>query len=441
MLNNPHILNWIYGNKENLTGSQEDEMMNELYPSLKENKNKYGEIGENLFAEYLDMIGVKYERQAQPMKMKNFKIDFETDDTYYEIKTRRYNMKGTAGEKILNVLHKYRSIATKKKNGLKIILIAYQEIDNQGVFDSDEENEKFKKIWSELKCEYIKFSDLIQSLPSNSMHDSKINIKQINCKSPLKWAGGKTKLLNNIIPLILKNKTVDVYIEPFIGGGSIFIELMKQGFNKKYILNDINTSLINLWKNIKDNTEELIQKLQLDYEDKNTSKDYYQIRDLFNEDVNNTSIDQSARFIYLNKIGFHGLYRVNKSGKFNVPYGKYKNVSYDYNNLRVLGELLNHYDVEFYNVSYEELQYSDNSITYFDPPYFETFSGYDSSEFDYDDFTSFINNFKYKFIMSNIKGYETQIKRDDITCNFISIQDRINSKHPNNIRYESLIWN
>jgi len=124
----------------------------------------------------------------------------------------------------------------------------------------------------------------------------------------LKWVGGKRWLLNTIRWLIPKE--IQIYHEPFLGGGAIFFGL---SFKKSY-LSDINLELINTYTQVRNNVEFLIKKLK---RKKINRKEFYQIRcKKFND-----SIDQAVRFIYLNRTGFNGIYRVNKNGDFNVPFG------------------------------------------------------------------------------------------------------------------------
>lgn len=130
----------------------------------------------------------------------------------------------------------------------------------------------------------------------------------------LKWAGGKTQLINELsafIPL-----EYNTYIEPFIGGGALFFYLNP----KNAILADSNPELINCYKTVRDNIETLIAILKK-YE--NEEKFYYKIRSANLIELN--EVERAARFIYLNRTCYNGLYRENKNGEFNVPYGKYKN--------------------------------------------------------------------------------------------------------------------
>ena len=135
----------------------------------------------------------------------------------------------------------------------------------------------------------------------------------IRSASPfLKWAGGKTQLL----PALLKNIPTQfgTYIEPFVGGGALFFELQPA----KAILADSNPELINCYIVVRDNVEDLVTVLSAyPY----SEEFYYKLR----AEVPGDAILRAARIIYLNRTCYNGLYRVNKRGQFNVPFGSYKN--------------------------------------------------------------------------------------------------------------------
>jgi DNA adenine methylase len=131
----------------------------------------------------------------------------------------------------------------------------------------------------------------------------------------LKWAGGKRWLIKQC-PSIFPEK-YNTYIEPFLGSGSIFFFLEP----KKAILSDINKDLINAYKIIKNTPDELYDILK-EYHANHSKEFYYNIRDSeFSDDIH-----RAARFIYLNRTCWNGLYRVNRKGKFNVPIGTKTNV-------------------------------------------------------------------------------------------------------------------
>ena len=146
--------------------------------------------------------------------------------------------------------------------------------------------------------------------------------KNILVAPVLKWVGGKRQLISDIEPLIPKR--ISTYVEPFIGGGAVLFHLQP----KKAIINDYNQELMNVYQVIKDDSDGLIEVLKkhkvLDSEDY-----FYEIRSLDrSEDYEKMSdVEKAGRIIYLNKTCFNGLFRVNRAGFFNTPYGKYKDPS------------------------------------------------------------------------------------------------------------------
>lgn len=135
----------------------------------------------------------------------------------------------------------------------------------------------------------------------------------IQAKPILKWAGGKTQMLGDLLPKV--PASYGRYIEPFIVGGALFFALNP----KDAVIADRNPELINLYKQVADHVEDVISYLQ---KYQNTQELFYSVRAL--EWQNLPSAEAAARMIFLNKTCFNGLYRVNREGKFNVPYGKYK---------------------------------------------------------------------------------------------------------------------
>ena len=204
----------------------------------------------------------------------------------------------------------------------------------------------------------------------------------------LKWAGGKRQLLVQMKPYFPKKYTS--YYEPFIGGGAVLFDLQP----KKAIINDYNADLINCYKCIKENIEELIEKLK-DYNTKNDSESFYKIRaiDRTEEYKNWTSVEKAARLIYLNRTCYNGLFRMNSSGQFNSPFGSYKNPAIcNEPVLRELNKYFNENDIKFRKGDFYEacIDAPKGSFIYLDPPYdqFEdqtNFVGYTKNGFNRDD--------------------------------------------------------
>ncbi|MEL6468810.1 MAG: DNA adenine methylase [Cyanobacteria bacterium J06623_4] len=136
----------------------------------------------------------------------------------------------------------------------------------------------------------------------------------------IKWAGGKSRLIEQYKPFLPVD--YDRYHEPFLGGGALFFylapQLQRQG--KKAYLSDLNPELVNVYQCVRDHVEPLIEKLA-DHQQRHGEAHYYSVRSQLETDP----ILRAARFIYLNKTCYNGLYRENSKGLFNVPIGRYKN--------------------------------------------------------------------------------------------------------------------
>lgn len=244
----------------------------------------------------------------------------------------------------------------------------------------------------------------------------------------VKWAGGKGQLLNEIsktIPSSFKQSKL-TYIEPFVGGGAVLFWILQKYPNiEQAIINDINADLINSYKTIKENVEELISVLKIWEKEYHSLKDkleekkeyYYSKRTLFNSRKSD-KITQTALFIFLNRTCFNGLYRVNRKNEFNVPIGSYKTpMICDEVNLRTVNQILQ--KVIILNEDFEEtLDYAKQStLFYFDPPYkplnqTSSFNSYAKDEFNDNEqirlakFCKKIDLFGHQWILSNsdVKG-------------------------------------
>ena len=198
----------------------------------------------------------------------------------------------------------------------------------------------------------------------------------------VKWAGGKGSLLpqlNKFYPLELKNETIDKYVEPFVGGGAVLINILQKYKVKEAYAFDINIDLINCYNIIKVNVDKLIkdlskketQFLKLNLEER--KKYFYDIRKEYNSyriKENEQNIKRAVEFIFLNRTCFNGLYRVNKSGDFNVPFGRYKNPTIcDADNLRNLSHLIKNVLFQYGDYKKSEKYIDNNTFVYFDPPY------------------------------------------------------------------------
>ena len=226
--------------------------------------------------------------------------------------------------------------------------------------------------------------------------DMKSNLTK-TAKPFLKWAGGKTQLINEIYKSLPKDFTEKeiTFIEPFVGSGAVMFWILNNFPNiKKAVINDINTDLTKSYKTIRSNVEEVIKQLttwQIEYyqfeQDADARKEYYyEKRALFNTRESNDVVHTSL-FIFLNRTCFNGLFRVNKSNGFNVPIGSYKTpMICDEDNLRVVSKLLD--KVVILNGDFEEtLKHAEGeTFFYFDPPYkplseTSSFNSYAKDEF------------------------------------------------------------
>ena len=259
-------------------------------------------------------------------------------------------------------------------------------------------------------------------------------------RSPIKWVGGKNKLLKHIIPKIINlMKFSNIYVEPFVGGGSVIIELLKQClinqiYNIKFYCFDSNPILISMFNEIKHNPNHLIEKLK-QFEFMKNEKDYYRIRQEYNQ---NPSVEM---FMYLNKTGFRGLYSVNQKNEFNVSYGFYKDpVIYDEENILALSNLFNIFDVNFLVSDYTNmLSWFPQCIMYLDPPYFDTFGKYSKNKFCYQTYINFLKCLKQndRILLIHSNSFQfTDVYFSNEIVEKVMLYDRINSKNPGKIRIE-----
>ena len=251
----------------------------------------------------------------------------------------------------------------------------------------------------------------------------------------VKWAGGKGSLipqLKNFYPFELENETINKYVEPFIGGGAVLINILQKYEVKEVYAFDINIDLINCYNVIKNNVDELINKLdkmEKDFiilEQDDRQKYFYEIRKEYNSyriDKNEQSVKRASEFIFLNRTCFNGLYRVNKSGEFNVPCGKYKNPTIcDADNLRNLSYLIRNVVFQYGDYTKSEQYVDNNTFVYFDPPYrplsvSSGFTSYTKEDFNDDNqkelatYYRKLNEKKAKLMLSNSNPKNTN--KDD----------------------------
>ncbi|MEK5233133.1 Dam family site-specific DNA-(adenine-N6)-methyltransferase [Lysinibacillus sp. FSL K6-0232] len=229
----------------------------------------------------------------------------------------------------------------------------------------------------------------------------------VKAKPVLKWAGGKTQMLK----ILNENKPLKYnrYIEPFIGGGAFFFDI--EPING--VIADVNPELINLYKVIAEDVEKLILELQ---EMKNEEDYYYMMRAKNPDTLSN--VKRAARTLYLNRTCFNGLYRVNKKGEFNVPFGKYKNPKIcDIENLRAASRVLK--NTEIIQGDYKDVLSTyakPGDFIFLDPPYIPI-----SSNSDFKRYT------KEQFYDADQSELAEEVKRlRDLGCHVLLT----NSNHP-----------
>lgn len=239
----------------------------------------------------------------------------------------------------------------------------------------------------------------------------------------IKWVGGKTQLIEQLdaqLPADFGNWENVTYIEPFVGGGAMLFYMLQRYPNIQHaIINDINPDLATCYRTVRDMPQELIESLQdiegsyLALQSEDSRKDFFMaVRERYNE-KNLDPIENTTKFFFLNRTCFNGLYRVNKKGLFNVPFGKYSNPTIcDPETILKDSELLQR--VEILDGDFEATfgHANGNTLFYFDPPYrplsdTSSFNDYAKEAFNDDaqirlkEYCDRINEAGFKFMLSN----------------------------------------
>jgi DNA adenine methylase len=209
----------------------------------------------------------------------------------------------------------------------------------------------------------------------------------------VKWAGGKTQLLAQYEPYF--PATFGRYIEPFVGGGAVFFHLIQQGCleGRMVVLIDHLEELINCYRVIQGQVEDLLTALREHKPHKGDASYYYQVRnwDRSPDYAQRSDLQRAARFLFLNRVCYNGLYRVNRRGQFNVPFGRYRNPTVcDADNLRAVHQALQ--GVTLLVGDFERcLEVAGaGDLVYLDPPYHPLsdtahFTSYTSRDFEIQD--------------------------------------------------------
>ena len=239
----------------------------------------------------------------------------------------------------------------------------------------------------------------------------------------IKWVGGKGQLIEQLdaqLPADFGTWENATYIEPFVGGGAMLFYMLQTYPNIRHaVINDVNPDLTTCYRTVRDNPEELIDSLLEIQNAYNalTTEDarrefFLDIRDQYNQ-KNLAPIDNTTKFFFLNRTCFNGLYRVNKKGLFNVPFGKYTNPQIcDPTTIRNDSELLQRVEILTgdFEATFDYAQV--NTLFYFDPPYrplsdTSSFNDYAKEAFNDDaqvrlkEYCDRINEAGYSFMLSN----------------------------------------
>jgi DNA adenine methylase len=239
----------------------------------------------------------------------------------------------------------------------------------------------------------------------------------------VKWAGGKRQIMDKIMSHFPEE--FGDYYEPFVGAGSVFMEMQNRELlhGKRVYLSDVMQTLMNMYTVVRDAPFDLIDEIDTSGKYQNDRESFLGKRRRFNElkgsnpsnssdtsDSSNPSVELAALFIYLNKTGFNGMYRENKMGEFNIPFGSQKNPSICcHENIDSLHRFLSEDSVTMRCADYEtwESCIREGDFVYMDPPYYNTFTTYNKDDFGRDsqirlrDFVLRLTNRGVKIALSN----------------------------------------
>ena len=313
---------------------------------------------------------------------------------------------------------------------------------------------------------------IVENEKVNVNKDIKVTKHKIQ-KPFLKWVGGKTQIINDIISK-LPNE-INNYHELFLGGGSVLLAVLSLQKQKKFLIKnkiyayDINSDLINVYKNIQNNKEELYKFINLYIEEYDnikgtiinrkptsideakTSKEsyYYWIRNKYNN-IDKNTIECSALFMFINKTCFRGMYREGPNG-YNVPYGHYKKTPtiISETDLNYISDLIK--NVEFKHSSFTNSikNVKEGDFVYLDPPYApenaNSFVGYIADGFNLETHKILFDEIKnlenIKFVMSNAKVDLVTDNFKEYNCDDIIARRAINAKKPGSKTTEVIIYN
>ncbi|MDO4909621.1 MAG: DNA adenine methylase [Corynebacterium sp.] len=252
----------------------------------------------------------------------------------------------------------------------------------------------------------------------------------------LKWVGGKRQLLPALRTRI--PESFNTYFEPFVGGGALLLDLAPA----HAVINDVNEELISLYSLVRTDVPSLISRLS---QFSNTAEEYYSVREWDRDPefwATLTPVDRAARLIFLNKTCYNGLFRVNSSGQFNVPYGHYKKPKIvNKEGLMALHEYFSKNDVQMHSRDYARVlnEATAGDFVYLDPPYdpisdTSSFTGYAKNGFDkaeqrrLKECCDDLNDRGVKFMLSNSATPFIQDLYKDYVVEIIPARRSVNSR-------------
>ncbi|NBO25148.1 MAG: hypothetical protein EBU93_07975, partial [Chlamydiae bacterium] len=342
LLKNTEVIKWLFGDLSHISTNKdkkkkEDEWGKSILkikrPDLKLNCQWTNKFGEHLAEEILQFCGEK--NIKKPKKIKNYQPDLETDNFIVEVKTQTFFTEGTAGEKIMGAAFKYCEIPKLYGKPLKILIIGGAEkicreqygcLKSQDIQKCSETKQLFLDFYASHNITFEGATEML--LKTLKEKAETVNMVKIYQKPLLKWVGGKTQILDEVLkhfPSECNN-----YIEPFIGGGSVLFAILSSNtvnIKGSIIAADKNEALISFYKNLQTNSSKLfseykslVQKynslpMPAKKEDEKRKKTeevadidkvsdkseyYYYYRKKFNDTNDKTTTESSALFLFLN---------------------------------------------------------------------------------------------------------------------------------------------
>lgn len=288
-----------------------------------------------------------------------------------------------------------------------------------------------KKTQEQLLTLDMDFGEALERFAKVNTKDlSEMDVDEVEDTQPIpgvatpfvKWVGGKRSIIDSL--KLRLPPSFNEYWEPFVGGGALFFEL-RSTLTKTPHLSDTNFDLVMAYKAVQRDLDALIERLKA-HAAKHSETYYYEIRAQHNLQ---DPLDIAARFIYLNKTCYNGLYRVNSRGEFNVPFGRYTNPGIvQEDNLRAVHKALQEVDIRY--GGFEEINPQPGDFAYFDPPYHPTddtsFTKYhklDFSEKDQTKLRDFAVELHRRGVKVMLSNSDTRFIRDLFSAKYFTISE------------------